>query len=117
MITLVDEGSFNHNVLNCRLPVLVHFSAPWCGLCRLLEPMLAQLKTDWDGQLKIINVNADDNLKLANAYRLRSLPTLVLFDQGKVQHRVEDFYTNDDLQLALAHVNNIVERLTVSCIL
>jgi len=79
--------------------------------------MLTQIETDWDGQLKIINVNADDNLKLANAYRLRSLPTLVLFDQGQVQHRVEDFYTNDDLQLALGHFNNIIERLTMSCIL
>lgn len=79
--------------------------------------MLDQLKSDWDGQLKIVAVNADDNLKLANTYRLRSLPTLVLFDQGRVAHRIEDFYSNDDLQLALGHFNNIIERLTMSCIL
>ncbi|MEO0407190.1 MAG: thioredoxin family protein [Cyanobacteria bacterium P01_A01_bin.135] len=117
MAPLVDEDSFHRDVLGSRSPVLVHFSAPWCGLCRLLEPMLGQLKSDWDGQLKLVTVNADDSLKLANTYRLRSLPTLVLFDQGRVIHRIEDFYSNDDLQLALGHFNNIIERLTMSCII
>ncbi|MGF1538501.1 MAG: thioredoxin family protein [Elainellaceae cyanobacterium] len=117
MIPRVNEGTFEEDVLGSRSPVLVHFLAPWCGLCRLLDPMLIQLKSEWGGQLKLVTVNADDNLKLANAYRLRSLPTLVLFDQGKVVHRVEDFCTNDDLQLALGNFNNLIERLTMSCIL
>ncbi len=117
MTPRVNEGTFKDDVLSSRSPVLVHFSAPWCGLCRLLEPMLAQLKTEWNGQLSLVSINADENLKLANAYRLRSLPTLVLFDQGKVVHRMEDFYTNDDLQLALGDFSNQIERLTMSCTL
>lgn len=79
--------------------------------------MLTQLKGEWGGQLELVSVNADENLKLANAYRLRSLPTLVLFDQGEVVHRVEDFCTNDDLQIALGDFHNQIERLTMSCML
>ncbi|MEB3359064.1 MAG: thioredoxin family protein [Synechococcales bacterium] len=112
-----NEETFTHDVLNAPIPVLVHFWAPWCGLCRMIEPLLAKLAAEWGGQLRLISVNADENLKLANAYQLKTLPTLVLFDGGVALHRLERFHSTDDLRLALGDLHIALERLTMSCML
>ncbi|NEO29359.1 MAG: thioredoxin [Symploca sp. SIO3C6] len=101
MLSPVNEQNFSQEVLESSSPVLVDFSAPWCGLCRIIQPILREFQPQWSGQVKLVRVNADENLKLANAYRLKSLPTLLLFDQGKVVQRLEGFKGRDDLYIAL----------------
>lgn len=98
---LVGEKSFSTNVLESPQSVLVDFWAPWCGLCRLIEPVLLQLQSEWQGQLSLVRINADENLKLASTYRLRSLPTLILFEHGQVIHRLEGFQGKEDLYRTL----------------
>lgn len=85
----VSDHNFNKTVLESPTLVLVHFWAPWCGLCRRITPLLATTQTEWGSAVKLVNVNADDNFRLANQYRLMTLPTLLLFDQGQVVHRIE----------------------------
>lgn len=101
MLSPVNEQNFSQEVLKSSGPVLVDFSAPWCGLCRIIQPILREFQPQWNGQVKLVRVNADENLKLANAYKLKSLPTLLLFNQGEVVQRLEGFQGRDDLYMAL----------------
>ena len=105
----IEESSFNDEVLTSRVPVLVNFWAPWCGLCRLLEPFLHQFQHDWGGQIKIVSVNADASLKLANTYRLTKLPTLILFEGGQPICRLDRIGGKEEIRATL---NNLaIERL------
>jgi thioredoxin 1 len=98
MILSVNEKNFSQVVLESSDPVLVHFLAPWCGLCRLVLPSLRKFQTESGGQIKIININADENLKLASRYRLKSLPTLILFENSQATYRLEGFNRRDELE-------------------
>ncbi len=104
MVLSVSEKTFTQDVLESSTPVLVYFWAPWCGLCRVIEPLLTRLQAEWGGQLKVVGINADQNLKLANTYRLKSLPTFIFFVEGKMVHRLENFHGRDDLQKALSKI-------------
>lgn len=101
MSSIVDESTFTAEVLESPLPVLVNFWAPWCGLCRLIEPLLQDLHGEWAGRLHLVSVNADENLRLANQYRLTTLPTLLFFKDGSLCYRLEGFRGREDLRLAL----------------
>ncbi|HEY9849195.1 MAG TPA: thioredoxin domain-containing protein [Leptolyngbyaceae cyanobacterium] len=105
MVLSVNERTFTQEVLKSPIPVLVHFWAPWCGLCRMIGPQLIQFQAKWGEQVKIVSINADDNFKLAHTYRLKSLPTLILFEDGDIQHRLEYFRGRDDLSMALESIS------------
>ncbi|MEA5502576.1 thioredoxin family protein [Halotia wernerae UHCC 0503] len=104
MVLSVSERTFTQEVLESPVPVLVNFEAPWCGLCRIIHPLLLQFQAQCSEQIKLVGVNADDNFKLANTYRLKSLPTLLLVDNGIVQRRLEGFRGREDLRLALEEI-------------
>jgi thioredoxin 1 len=97
----VNERTFRQEVLESSTPVLVDFSAPWCGLCRIIQPLLWEFQSDWSGQVKLVRVNADDNLKLATTYRIKSLPTLLFFEDGQVVQRLDNFQGRDEVRMAL----------------
>ncbi|MGB2926553.1 MAG: thioredoxin domain-containing protein [Limnothrix sp.] len=97
MVLSITEENFNQTVLEAEKPVLVNFWAPWCGLCHLLHPFLVKVQQEWDGQFLLVDVNADDNLKLANTYRLKALPTLILFHHGEIVERIDKFQDRDRL--------------------
>jgi len=101
MVLSLNERTFRQEVLECSMPVLVDFSAPWCGLCRVIQPMLREFQSEWSGQVKLVRVNADENLRLATTYRLKSLPTLLLFDRGQVVQRLDSFHGRDEVRMAL----------------
>ncbi|MEO0394130.1 MAG: thioredoxin domain-containing protein, partial [Pseudomonadota bacterium] len=77
MSTTINEDTFEEIVLSSPMPVLVHFWAPWCGLCRRIMPLLNRFQSEWAGQVQLFDVNADENFRLATHYQLQTLPTLL----------------------------------------
>ncbi|MGH1395251.1 MAG: thioredoxin family protein [Trichormus sp.] len=113
MVLSVSERTFTQEVLESSVPVLVNFEAPWCGLCRIIHPLLLQFQVQCGDQIKLVRVNADENFKLSNTYRLKSLPTLLLIENGMIRHRLESFRSRDDLRLALEDIKlNYINRPT-----
>lgn len=104
MVLSVSERTFTQEVLESPIPVLVKFWAPWCRLCRNIQPLLWQFQQDCNEQIKLVEVNADQNFKLSNAYRLTTLPTLILIEEGKVLHRLDSFCEIDDIRLRLEEI-------------
>ncbi len=104
MVLSVSERTFTQEVLESPIPVLVNFEAPWCGLCRIIHPLLLQFQAQCGEEIKLVGVNADQNFKLSTTYRLKSLPTLLLIENGTIQHRLESFRGRDDLRLALEEI-------------
>jgi thioredoxin 1 len=97
----VSVNSFDQEVLSSPVPVIVSFWAPWCGVCRTVEPVLRQLQAGSSIPLKLVKINADENLRLSNYYRLKTLPTLLVFDQGDVIFRLDGLHQVVDLEAAL----------------
>ncbi len=84
----LTEQSFQAEVIDNSGLVLVDFWAPWCGPCRMVAPVLEDLSREYDGKIKIVKVNVDESPKLAEEYRIRSIPTLLLFKNGETVDRI-----------------------------
>jgi thioredoxin 1 len=98
MARINNEQAFQSEVLQSSTPVLVHFWAPWCGLCRMIDPVLERARSEFGDRFKVVGVNADENLKLASSYRITNLPTVLLFQEGKLVHRLEDLKRRDEVR-------------------
>jgi len=79
----INERNFKQEVEEQALPVLVDFWAPWCGPCLMMAPVLEGLEKEWQGKIKVGKVNVDENAGLASRYGVMSIPTLILFKNGK----------------------------------
>ena len=86
-IALTDD-TFQSEVLDSSLPVLVDFWATWCGPCRQVAPIVEELAEEYEGQLKVGKVDVDAQQKVAADLGIRSIPTLVIFKDGKVADQV-----------------------------
>ncbi len=87
-IIQINDSSFESEVLESDMPVLVDFWAPWCGPCRILAPLVEEIATSYAGRLKVAKVNVDDNQETAIRYGIRSIPTLIVFKGGKALDQV-----------------------------
>ena len=79
----VTDSTFQKEVLDSNVPVLVDFWAPWCGPCRMVSPVVDEIADQYEGQVKVFKLNTDENPKIANQYAIRSIPTLMIFKDGQ----------------------------------
>ena len=86
-ISLTDEN-FESEVLQANTPVLVDFWAAWCGPCRMVAPIVEELVGEYDGRAKVCKLDVDSGQKTAQEYGIRSIPTLLIFNGGKVADQV-----------------------------
>lgn len=84
-ITYLSDASFEQEVLQSQLPVLVDYWAEWCGPCKMIAPILDEISKEYAGRLKVGKLNIDDNNQTPPKYGIRGIPTLMLFKNGNVE--------------------------------
>ncbi len=85
---VVTDDTFEDEILKSDLPVLVDFWAVWCGPCRMIAPVVEELAESYDGQMKFAKVDVDENQTYASQFGIRSIPTLLVFKEGKVVDQI-----------------------------
>ena len=86
-IALTDDN-FSDEVLSAELPVLVDFWATWCGPCRMIAPIVEELSSEYEGKAKVCKLDVDTAQKTAAEFGIRSIPTLLIFKEGKVAEQL-----------------------------
>jgi thioredoxin 1 len=84
----VSDGSFDQDVLQSDVPVLIDFWAPWCGPCKAISPVVEELAGEYQGRLKVMKMNVDDNPQTPSRYGVRGIPNLILFKGGQVADQI-----------------------------
>ena len=80
----VSDDSFEQDVLKADTPVVVDFCAEWCGPCKQIAPALEELSAEFDGKVKVVKINIDENPNTPSQYGVRGIPTLMIFKDGNV---------------------------------
>ena len=86
--TQITDDQFESEVIKSSTPVLVDFWAEWCGPCKAIAPTLEEIAGDYDGRLKVVKVDVDENRQSATQYGIRSIPSLLLFKDGTEVDRI-----------------------------
>ena len=95
--TNTSDSTFDQDVLKSDVPVLVDFWAPWCGTCRMVAPVVEDLAEEYDGRVKFVKLNTDENPMVASRYGIRSIPTLLVFKGGQQVGQIVGFRPKGDL--------------------
>jgi thioredoxin 1 len=100
-IVNIDDNNFQKTVLESQKPVLVDFWATWCGPCRMVAPVIDELSKEYQDKVDFAKVNVDETPKLASQYGVMSIPTLIVFKNGKPEQQVIGFKPKNELKAML----------------
>ena len=104
IVTLTD-ANFEQEVLKSLTPVLVDFWAEWCGLCKMIGPIVDELASEYDGKVKVGKVNIEEYQSIATEYGVRAIPTLLIFKDGEVAEQMVGLRSKRDLKANLDKVS------------
>jgi len=94
----VTDATFDADALKNDLPVLVDFWAPWCGPCRMVAPVVAELSDEYAGKMSFFKMNTDDNPQVPTKYGIRSIPSLLIFKGGELKGTIVGYRPKNDLK-------------------
>jgi len=97
----VTDTSFKEEVLDAQVPVLVDFWAAWCSPCKMIAPIVEQLASEYDGQIKVVKVDVDANPITPGMFGIMSIPTLMLFRGGRAEERIVGYQPKPALEAKL----------------
>ena len=100
-IVEVVDSVFDKEVMESEIPVLVDFWAPWCGPCRALSPVIEEISNDYEGSVKVGKVNVDENPETTMKFRIRSIPTLIVFKNGEVAEQIVGAVPKSEIEKVL----------------
>ena len=80
---IITDSSFDEEIKNSKLPILVDFWAEWCGPCKEMNPILEEVSSEMEEKIKVLKINIDENPNIPNKYGLQSIPTLIIFKKGE----------------------------------
>jgi thioredoxin 1 len=90
-VSELNEAEFDQAIATANVPVVLDFYAPWCGPCKMLEPLLDQLAEQFDGRVRFCKVNVDEAPELAERFEVTGVPTLLFFNNGELRDSVVGF--------------------------
>lgn len=94
---ILTKENFEEEVLKADKPVLIDFWATWCGPCRMLSPVIEEIAKEYDGKVKVGKVNVDEQPELASAFRVTSIPTVVVMKEGEVTNTSVGFRPKEQI--------------------
>ena len=99
---VIGDHDFNEQVIHSQLPVLIDCWAPWCGPCKMIGPIMDELAAQWRGKIRICKLNVDENPQTAAKFQIRSIPTLLIFDNGKLKDTLVGALPRQHISQAMA---------------